>query len=55
MTENFHDTVAAARGGDRAAYDTLFTRNLPALVTTSPDGTHAAAEFVVMTRPRWSV
>jgi RNA polymerase sigma factor (sigma-70 family) len=31
VTSDFHDTVAAARGGDRAAYDALFTRNLPAL------------------------
>lgn len=31
MSQDFHDTVAAAKGGDRHAYDTLFARNLPAL------------------------
>jgi RNA polymerase sigma-70 factor (ECF subfamily) len=31
-SDRFHDTVGAARSGDRTAYDQLFTRNLPALV-----------------------
>lgn len=32
MNEDFPTTLAAARVGDRAAYDELFTRNLPALI-----------------------
>jgi RNA polymerase sigma-70 factor (ECF subfamily) len=32
VTEDFDTTVQAAQAGDRAAYDQLFERNLPALV-----------------------
>ncbi|MBK8100739.1 MAG: RNA polymerase sigma factor [Planctomycetes bacterium] len=32
MSDHFQTTIHQARSGDRAAYDELFTRNLPALV-----------------------